>query len=132
MGLRADRRSTSRWRDPGRTRRDQAEPVRGAALPDMGAEAGRPDRSGLAEMKPANTRLPRRRTIRGADPGNPSVLAPARELVDSPQVLVEGIRPTVMQPPGPGPQGCHPSNPWLTLGRLRSWGQDGPLAPRYL
>lgn len=51
-------------------------------------------------------------------------------LVAQADVLIEGMRPGVMERLGLGPQACHEVNPKLVYGRMTGWGQDGPLAPR--
>ena len=51
-------------------------------------------------------------------------------LVESADVLVEGLRPGVAERLGVGPDACLARNPRLVYGRMTGWGQDGPLAPR--
>ncbi|MBF5002644.1 CaiB/BaiF CoA transferase family protein [Diaphorobacter caeni] len=51
-------------------------------------------------------------------------------LVASADVLIEGMRPGVMERLGLGPEECLRVNPELVYGRMTGWGQDGPLAPR--
>lgn len=43
-------------------------------------------------------------------------------------VVLEGMRPGVMERLGLGPQECHAVNPRLVYGRMTGWGQTGPLA----
>jgi crotonobetainyl-CoA:carnitine CoA-transferase CaiB-like acyl-CoA transferase len=45
-------------------------------------------------------------------------------------VLIEGLRPGVMERLGLGPDIALARNPRLVYGRMTGWGQDGPLAPR--
>ncbi len=52
------------------------------------------------------------------------------QLVAGADVLIEGMRPGVMERLGLGPAECHAANPRLVYGRMTGWGQDGPLAPR--
>ena len=52
------------------------------------------------------------------------------ELIDSADVLIEGLRPGVAERLGFGPDTCLDRNPRLVYGRMTGWGQDGPLAPR--
>lgn len=52
------------------------------------------------------------------------------KLVASADVLIEGMRPGVMERLGLGPEECLRINPKLVYGRMTGWGQDGPLAPR--
>ena len=49
-------------------------------------------------------------------------------LVESADVLVEGLRPGVTERLGLGPDACHERNPRLVYGRVTGWGQTGPLA----
>ena len=52
------------------------------------------------------------------------------QLVAEADVLIEGMRPGVMERLGLGPDECLAANPRLVYGRMTGWGQDGPLAPR--
>ncbi len=49
-------------------------------------------------------------------------------LIKGADVLIEGMRPGVMERLGLGPEDCHKINPRLVYGRMTGWGQDGPLA----
>ncbi|WP_353233524.1 CaiB/BaiF CoA-transferase family protein [Diaphorobacter ruginosibacter] len=51
-------------------------------------------------------------------------------LVEQADVLIEGMRPGVMERLGLGPEECMRINPRLVYGRMTGWGQTGPLAPR--
>lgn len=51
-------------------------------------------------------------------------------LVADADVLIEGMRPGVMERLGLGPAECHAANPRLVYGRMTGWGQSGPLAQR--
>jgi alpha-methylacyl-CoA racemase len=51
-------------------------------------------------------------------------------LVERADVLIEGLRPGVMERLGIGPADCHARNPRLVYARMTGWGQDGPLADR--
>ena len=51
-------------------------------------------------------------------------------LVRDADVLIEGMRPGVMERLGLGPAECQALNPALVYGRMTGWGQSGPLAPR--
>ena len=53
-----------------------------------------------------------------------------RALVADADVLIEGMRPGVMERLGLGPEECHQINPKLVYGRMTGWGQTGPLADR--
>ena len=52
----------------------------------------------------------------------------ALRLVEHADVLLEGMRPGVMERLGLGPQICLDRHPKLVYGRMTGWGQDGPLA----
>lgn len=49
-------------------------------------------------------------------------------LVAQCDVLLEGMRPGVMERLGLGPEVCLDRNPRLVFGRMTGWGQQGPLA----
>jgi len=51
-----------------------------------------------------------------------------KRLVEQADVLVEGMRPGVMERLGLGPDDLHGVNERLVYGRMTGWGQDGPLA----
>lgn len=52
----------------------------------------------------------------------------ALELVSRADILIEGMRPGVMERLGLGPDTCLTANPALVYGRMTGWGQEGPLA----
>lgn len=54
--------------------------------------------------------------------------ARALEIISSADVLVEGMRPGVMEKMGLGPGAYLEINPRLVYGRMTGWGQSGPLA----
>jgi alpha-methylacyl-CoA racemase len=49
-------------------------------------------------------------------------------LLDSADVLIEGMRPGAAERLGIGPEVCLARNPRLVYARMTGWGQDGPLA----
>ena len=49
-------------------------------------------------------------------------------LIESADVLIEGMRPGVMERLGLGPEQCQARNPALVYGRMTGWGQHGPMA----
>ncbi|WP_456599079.1 CaiB/BaiF CoA transferase family protein [Blastococcus sp. SYSU DS0616] len=59
-----------------------------------------------------------------SDEGRATVLA----LAEAADVLIEGLRPGVVERLGVGPDECLARNPRLVYGRMTGWGQDGPLA----
>lgn len=52
----------------------------------------------------------------------------AKALVRTTDVLIEGLRPGVMEKLGFGPDACQADNPKLVYGRMTGWGQTGPRA----
>lgn len=48
------------------------------------------------------------------------------KLAEKSDVLIEGLRPAVMERLGLGPEQCHARNPKLIYGRMTGWGQEGP------
>jgi alpha-methylacyl-CoA racemase len=101
-------------------------------LADLGADVVRIDR-------PAGRGL--RIGSQGAtDPllrGRPSVLIDLKsqagrsqlmELAQHADVLIEGLRPGVLERLGAGPDDLRALNPRLIYGRITGWGQHGPLA----
>ena len=50
------------------------------------------------------------------------------ELVVASDVVIEGMRPGVMERLGIGPKVCLARNPGLVFGRMTGWGQEGPLS----
>lgn len=54
----------------------------------------------------------------------------AMDLVSRGDIVIEGMRPGVMERLGLGPDACFEANPALVYGRITGWGQDGPLAQR--
>ncbi|HYN29891.1 MAG TPA: CaiB/BaiF CoA-transferase family protein [Dermatophilaceae bacterium] len=100
-------------------------------LAELGADVVRVDRPaapGLAGLP--HDVLARSRPAVAVDLKSAAGLALARALVDRADVLVEGLRPGVMERLGLGPDPCLATNPRLVYGRMTGWGQDGPLAER--
>lgn len=56
--------------------------------------------------------------------------AEAMERIGYSDILLEGMRPGVMERLGLGPLPCLGANPRLIYGRMTGWGQGGPLAAR--
>jgi alpha-methylacyl-CoA racemase len=52
----------------------------------------------------------------------------ALDLIRDADILIEGLRPGVMERLGLGPSTCAHVNPRLVYGRMTGWGQSGPLA----
>ncbi len=101
-------------------------------LSDMGAEVLRVDRADNvrpdAEYKPSLDFLARGRRSVAVDLKNPDGIETVLKLVESADVLTEGVRPGVMERLGLGPDVCLARNSRLVYGRMTGWGQEGPLA----
>lgn len=107
-------------------------PFAGMMLADLGADVIRIDRAGgsdlgfpIDEERNIMTRGKRSITVdvRASD-GRDIVL----DLVQSADVLLEGMRPGAMERLGLGPGDCLDRNSKLVYGRMTGWGQTGPLA----
>lgn len=95
-------------------------------LSDLGAEVLRIDRpSGNGFPNPVMDRG-RHRLV--ADIRSEAGRAQAIEAVELADVLIEGLRPGVMERLGLGPDDLLARNPRLIYGRMTGWGQEGPLA----
>lgn len=103
-------------------------------LSDMGADVLRVDRPMPAKrLKQAEERYQfanRGRRAMVADLKAEAGIAAVLRLVEQADVLVEGMRPGVMERLGLGPEVCLRANPRLVYGRMTGWGQSGPLAQK--
>jgi alpha-methylacyl-CoA racemase len=98
-------------------------------LADLGADVIRIDRpGGQALTGGSHDLLNRGRPSIALDLKHPDAVATVLELVESADVLVEGLRPGTTERLGLGPGDCHARNPGLVYGRMTGWGQEGPLA----
>jgi alpha-methylacyl-CoA racemase len=98
-------------------------------LADAGADVLRLDRpTGAPSDEPSWDLLARSRPSVGIDLKHPEAIALVLDLVESADVLIEGMRPGVTERLGLGPATCLDRNPRLVYGRMTGWGQDGPLA----
>ncbi len=99
-------------------------------LADLGADVVRVERPGGATSPgPRRTDLlTRGRPSIALDLKRPEAVEALLQLVDSADVLIEGMRPGVAERLGFGPDTCLGRNPRLVYGRMTGWGQDGPLA----
>ncbi len=98
-------------------------------LADMGAEVVRIERPGLKPLIPQKVDvLNRGRGFVALDLKSPEDQAKARALIERADLLIEGMRPGVMERLGLGPDAFTDSNPKLVYGRMTGWGQTGPLA----
>lgn len=64
-----------------------------------------------------------------ADLKTPEGKALVLSLCETADVILEGMRPGVMERLGLGPKECQAKNPKLVYARMTGWGQTGPLAP---
>tara|TARA_R110000787_G_scaffold131798_12_gene243905 strand:- start:2573 stop:3751 length:1179 start_codon:yes stop_codon:yes gene_type:complete len=99
-------------------------------LSDLGADVLRLDRAVAdnsmtkAQYDPMN----RGRRSVAIDLKNADATAFALDLIAKTDVLIEGMRPGVMERLGLGPTIAQAKNPRLVYGRMTGWGQDGPSA----
>jgi alpha-methylacyl-CoA racemase len=102
-------------------------------LADLGADVVRverpPDRQTVLQLAPgaADQMLRGRRSV-VLDLKDLSDRETMLRLVERADVLIEGLRPGVMERLGVGPGDCQARNPRLVYARMTGWGQDGPLA----
>lgn len=98
-------------------------------LADMGAEVLRIQRPGLKPLFPMEQDvLNRGRGFVELDLKSPEGRETARSLIERSDMLIEGMRPGVMERLGLGPEAFAQTNPRLVYGRMTGWGQSGPLA----
>lgn len=107
-------------------------PMAAMFLADMGAEVLAIERAPVPGGKPLfdpdKDILRRNKLILNLDLKLPEDRATALMLAGKADVLIEGLRPGVMERLGLGPEDCLAINPGLVYGRMTGWGQDGPLA----
>jgi alpha-methylacyl-CoA racemase len=102
-------------------------PFAAMVLADVGASVvrvERPDATG--GPAPTDPMLRGRAASIGIDLKHPDGVEAALRLVETSDVLIEGLRPGVMDRLGLGPDICLGRNPRLVYGRMTGWGQDGP------
>lgn len=99
-------------------------------LADLGADVLRVDRPVAGLGVPGQDVTARGRRSVAVDLKAAGAADVVLRLVESADVLVEGLRPGVAERLGVGPDACLARNPRLVYGRMTGWGQDGPLAPR--
>ncbi len=107
-------------------------PFGAMALADLGAEVIRIDRAGGQwgdpDTPPADLLNRGRRSV-ALNLKSADGVATALDLVATADVLIEGLRPGVMERLGLGPDECLARNPKLIYARMTGWGQEGPYAP---
>lgn len=102
-------------------------PFASMMLADMGARVVRIERpEACGGPAPRDPLLRGRSASIGLDLKHPDAVEVALRLVERSDVLVEGLRPGVMERLGLGPDACLGRNPRLVYGRMTGWGQDGP------
>ncbi len=100
-------------------------------LAELGADVirvDRPERTGLP-VAPSSTLARSRPSLAldlKCDAGRDTLL----RVVDTADVLIEGLRPGVTERLGIGPDTCLARNERLVYARMTGWGQEGPLAQR--
>lgn len=100
-------------------------------LADLGADVVRIDRPGGGAFSTGeHDVLNRGRPSVALDLKHPDAVTTVLDLVESADVLVEGMRPGTLERLGLGPDECLARNPRLVYARMTGWGQDGPLASR--
>ncbi len=99
-------------------------------LADLGADVIRVERPGGAPSAGGRESdlLTRGRPSVAMDLKHPAAVETVLRLVESADILLEGMRPGATERLGLGPQECLARNPRLVYGRMTGWGQDGPLA----
>ena len=96
-------------------------------LADLGADVIRVERPGGQLLTGgSHDLLNRGRPSVALNLKDPEAVQTVLELVESADVLIEGMRPGVAERLGFGPAECHARNAGLVYGRMTGWGQDGP------
>lgn len=107
-------------------------PFAAMMLSDMGADVIRIDRP-----VPPDSGVARDTRFQFTQRGRRSVIADLKtvegkeavlSLVEKADIVLEGMRPGVMERLGLGPGPCSSRNPALVYGRMTGWGQTGPLS----
>jgi len=98
-------------------------------MADMGADVVRIERPGLKPLIPMRQDVLNRGrgfvVLNLKDTGDRER---AKALISCADILIEGMRPGVMERVGLGPDIFEQVNPKLIYGRMTGWGQSGPLA----
>ena len=109
-------------------------PLAAMMLADLGADViriGRPATATSGAWEDVGGAvLHRNRNLVRVDLKDPRARDDLLALIGGADVIVEGIRPGVMERLGIGPEPCLERNPRLVYGRMTGWGQYGPLAHR--
>jgi alpha-methylacyl-CoA racemase len=107
-------------------------PYAAMLLAELGADVLRIDRPGAGGLilRPEDDVLNSSRPSAAVDLKSAAGRDVVLRLVESADVLLEGLRPGVTERLGIGPEDCRARNPRLVYARMTGWGQDGPFAPR--
>ena len=108
-------------------------PFAAMLLADLGAEVVRIDRagaSGVIGTPLADDPRTRGQVSIGLDLKSADGREVAARLIETADVLLEGMRPGKMDQLGLGPDEMRARNPALVYARMTGWGQTGPLAER--
>jgi len=108
-------------------------PFAAMMLADHGADIVRVDKPGgrdVGTSRSAHDPMLRGRRTVELDLKNSDDVERALALTARCDVLIEGLRPGVMERLGLGPETAMARNPALIYARMTGWGQDGPLAAR--
>ena len=97
-------------------------------LADLGADVIRVDRPGSSALFGLERVTCRNRKSLGLDLKEASAVDVLLGLVETADVLIEGMRPGVAERLGIGPEVCAQRNRRLVYSRMTGWGQQGPLA----
>lgn len=107
-------------------------PFCGMLLADMGAQVTLVERAGAKAGDPldmgGNAIVNRGKRSVALNLKEPQAVDAVLALVAQADVLIEGMRPGVMERLGLGPEVCLARNQRLVYGRMTGWGQQGPLA----
>ncbi|WBY01069.1 CaiB/BaiF CoA-transferase family protein [Ramlibacter tataouinensis] len=103
-------------------------PWTGMLLADLGASVVRIERPGSASERDTLGAVRRGRMQVELDLKSTAGREAAERLVAQADVLLEGLRPGVMERLGLGPDAALKLNPKLVYGRMTGWGQEGPMA----
>jgi alpha-methylacyl-CoA racemase len=99
-------------------------PYAGQLLADYGADVLVIDRPGNAIVPKGIDGRGKRSIVMNLK--QPEAVTTLLKLVETADVLIEGLRPGVTERMGIGPEACHAVNPRLIYGRMTGWGQSGP------
>src|SRR5476649_2070720 len=107
-------------------------PFCGMLLADMGAQVTLVERAGGKAGDPldlgSNAIVNRGKRSVALDLKDPAAIEAVLRLIEQADVVIEGMRPGVMERLGLGPDVCLARNPRLVYGRMTGWGQHGPMA----